>query len=145
MKSQLRDEVVHVRGHVRFLCGYTETFCGRGRRGNDIYGFCTFLSFRCYEQLKFSLASHKSNTKIVGIGPGYSFSNDGPTHHGIQDLYLMYLIPEGFNFSLYNDLHILNSEVLLAEKTKKKFSDDKDRVLTNLINELTILRDKVSL
>jgi transketolase len=59
-----------------------------------IYGFCTFLSFRCYEQLKFSLASHKSNTKIVGIGPGYSFSNDGPTHHGIQDLYLMYLIPE---------------------------------------------------
>ncbi len=59
-----------------------------------IYGFCTFLTFRCYEQIKFSLASHKSNTKIVGIGPGYSFSNDGPTHHGIQDLYLMYLIPE---------------------------------------------------
>ena len=59
-----------------------------------VYGFCTFLTFRCYEQIKFSLASHKSNCKIVGIGPGYSFSYDGPTHHGIQDIYLMYLVPE---------------------------------------------------
>lgn len=64
-----------------------------------IYGFCTFLTFRCYEQIKFSLASHNSNCKIVGIGPGYSFPNDGPTHHGIQDIYLMYLIPE---MEIYN-------------------------------------------
>ena len=64
-----------------------------------IYGFCTFLTFRCYEQIKFSLASHNSNCKIVGIGPGYSFPYDGPTHHGIQDIYLMYLIPE---MEIYN-------------------------------------------
>lgn len=64
-----------------------------------IYGFCTFLTFRCYEQIKFSLASHNSNCKIVGIGPGYSFPNDGPTHHGVQDIYLMYLIPE---MEIYN-------------------------------------------
>lgn len=64
-----------------------------------IYGFCTFLTFRCYEQLKFNIGSHNLNCKIIGIGPGYSFSNDGPTHHGIQDLYLMYLIPE---FEIYN-------------------------------------------
>lgn len=59
-----------------------------------VYGFCTFLTFRCYEQLRFNIGSHKLNVKIVGIGPGYSFSYDGPTHHGTQDLYLMYLIPE---------------------------------------------------
>ena len=59
-----------------------------------VYGFCTFLSFRCYEQIRFNIASMNLNTKIVGIGPGFSFPNDGPTHHGIHDLYLMYLIPE---------------------------------------------------
>ena len=64
-----------------------------------VYGFCNFITFRCYEQLKFSIASHKCNTKIVGIGPGYSFPNDGPTHHGVQDLYSMYLIPE---FEVFN-------------------------------------------
>jgi transketolase len=64
-----------------------------------VYGFCTFLTFRCYEQLRFNVASHKLNIKIVGIGPGYSFPYDGPTHHGTQDLYLMYLIPE---FEIFN-------------------------------------------
>ncbi|WP_440908673.1 hypothetical protein [Candidatus Pelagibacter sp.] len=59
-----------------------------------VYGFCTFLTFRCYEQLKFNIASHNSNCKIIGVGPGFSFSNDGPTHHGIQDIQLFNLIPE---------------------------------------------------
>ena len=59
-----------------------------------VYGFCTFLTFRCYEQLRFSIASNVLDVKIIGVGPGYSFSYDGPTHHGTQDLYLMYLIPE---------------------------------------------------
>ena len=78
-----------------------------------IYGFCTFLTFRCYEQIKFSLASHNSNCKIVGIGPGYSFPNDGPTHHGIQDIYLMYLIPEMeiYNIADNNLANILSKKI----------------------------------
>lgn len=64
-----------------------------------VYGFCSFLTFRCYEQLRFNIASHNLNVKIIGIGPGFSFSYDGPTHHGTQDVYLMYLIPE---FEIYN-------------------------------------------
>ena len=64
-----------------------------------IYGFCTFLAFRCYEQIRFNIASHNLNVKIIGIGPGFSFPYDGPTHHGTQDLYLMYLIPE---IEIYN-------------------------------------------
>ena len=44
-----------------------------------MFGFCTFLTFRCYEQLKFNIGSHNQNVKVVGIGPGYSFSYDGPT------------------------------------------------------------------
>ena len=57
-----------------------------------VYGFC-ILTFRCYEQIKFNLASHKVNCKIVGIGPGYSFPYDGPTHRHTRFI-LMYLIPE---------------------------------------------------
>lgn len=59
-----------------------------------VYGFCTFLTFRCYEQLRFNIASNKLNVKIIGVGPGFSFPYDGPTHHGTQDLFAMYLIPE---------------------------------------------------
>ena len=31
-----------------------------------VYGFCSFLTFRCYEQLRFNVGSHKLNIKIVG-------------------------------------------------------------------------------
>lgn len=67
---------------------------GANKKKTLVYGFCTFLTFRCYEQLKFNIASHNANCKIIGVGPGFSFSNDGPTHHGIQDIQLFNLIPE---------------------------------------------------
>ena len=38
-----------------------------------VYGFCTFLTFRCYEQLRFSVASNSLDVKIIGVGPGFSF------------------------------------------------------------------------
>ena len=79
-----------------------------------VYGFCSFLTFRCYEQLRFNIASHNLNVKIVGIGPGFSFSYDGPTHHGTQDVYLMYLIPE---FEIYN-----LSDNNLANKVSKSIN-----------------------
>lgn len=82
-----------------------------------VYGFCSFLTFRCYEQLRFNIASHNLNVKIIGIGPGFSFPYDGPTHHGTQDIYLMYLIPE---FEIYNI-----SDNNLANEVSKKINNIK--------------------
>ncbi len=78
-----------------------------------IFGFCSFLTFRCYEQLRFNIGSHNLNVKIVGIGPGFSFSNDGPTHHGTEDLYLTYLIPEFeiFNISDNNLANLVSKKI----------------------------------
>jgi len=78
-----------------------------------VYGFCTFLTFRCYEQLRFNVGSHNLNVKIIGIGPGYSFSYDGPTHHGTQDAYLIYLIPEFeiFNISDNNLANLISKNI----------------------------------
>jgi len=78
-----------------------------------VYGFCTFLTFRCYEQLRFNIGSHNLDVKVVGIGPGYSFSYDGPTHHGTQDIYLMYLIPEFeiFNISDNNLAYLISKNI----------------------------------
>jgi len=91
-----------IKNNNRFIdCGVAEqnliniaSGISKSNKISLVFGFCTFLTFRCYEQIKFNIGSMKLNTKIVGLGPGYSFSYDGPTHHAIQDLYLMYLIPE---------------------------------------------------
>ena len=84
-----------------------------------MFGFCTFLTFRCYEQLKFNIGSHNQNVKVVGIGPGYSFSYDGPTHHGIQDICLMNLIPE-FEVINISDNNLCNV-VSKSLKNKRSF------------------------
>jgi len=64
-----------------------------------IYGFCNFLCHRAYEQIKINIGSMNLPVAIVGIGPGFSFPYDGPTHHGIQDISNILTIPE---LEIYN-------------------------------------------
>ena len=64
-----------------------------------IYGFCNFLCHRAYEQIKINIGSMNLPIAIVGIGPGFSFPYDGPTHHGVQDISNILNIPE---FEIYN-------------------------------------------
>ena len=63
--------------------------------------------------MRFSIASNSLDVKIIGVGPGFSFSYDGPTHHGTQDLYLMYLIPEFeiINISDNNLAHLISKNI----------------------------------
>lgn len=107
----------------------------------------------CYAGIEFTYNGgmfelfHKNGKKKIYGGLGFFAIQDYGCIWNcniIKDLKLMYLIPEGFNFLIYNDLHVLNTEVLVAENNKKKFIKDKDQILTSLIDELTCLRDKVS-
>lgn len=58
------------------------------------YGIASFVTMRCYEQIKINLCSMNLPVTIIGVGAGFSFGFDGPTHHGVQDLALMRLLPE---------------------------------------------------
>ena len=58
------------------------------------YGIGAFVTMRCYEQIKVNLCSNNLNVNIIGAGAGFSFGHDGPTHHGLQDVALMRVLPE---------------------------------------------------
>ena len=58
------------------------------------YSIASFATLRCYEQIKVNLCSLNLPVIIVGAGAGFSFGYDGPTHHGLQDLSSMRLLPE---------------------------------------------------
>ena len=51
-----------------------------------IYGILPFIIFRCFEQIKFNLDSMNLKVLYIGIGTGHSFSWDGPTHYGVNDI-----------------------------------------------------------
>ncbi len=59
-----------------------------------VYGICSYVTTRCLEQIKFSVCSMNLPVTIIGIGAGFSFNFDGPSHHGTCDIGVMRMLPE---------------------------------------------------
>ena len=59
-----------------------------------IYGIVPFVTLRCYEQIKVDLCCMNLPVTIIGVGAGYTYGSDGPTHHATQDIAVMRVLPE---------------------------------------------------
>ncbi len=59
-----------------------------------VFGICSYITMRSFEQIKFSICSMNLPIVIVGIGAGFSFSFDGPSHHGTGDIAIMRTLSE---------------------------------------------------
>ena len=61
------------------------------------YAIAPFITMRCYEQVRVSLALlsvvRPMNVNLVGVGAGYSYVVSGPTHQCYEDLTLMRAMP----------------------------------------------------
>lgn len=58
-----------------------------------VYSIATFATMRGFEQIRTDICLHQANVKIVGTGAGLSYGHAGPTHHSLEDLALMRLLP----------------------------------------------------
>ncbi|MGD8241005.1 MAG: transketolase C-terminal domain-containing protein [Armatimonadota bacterium] len=57
-------------------------------------GMNPFVTMRCFEQIRTDVGLGRRNVKIVGgSGSGVRFPTWGPTHHAIEEMALMRLIP----------------------------------------------------
>ena len=59
-----------------------------------IYAIIPFITIRCCEHIKVNICSMNLPVAIIGAGAGLSFGNDGPTHHAMQDIAVMRILPE---------------------------------------------------
>lgn len=57
------------------------------------YTIAGFLTMRAYEQIRDDVCLQRMNVKLVGIGAGFAYSDLGPTHHTVEDLALMRILP----------------------------------------------------
>ena len=57
------------------------------------YTIAGFLTMRAYEQIRNDVCLQRMNVKLVGIGAGFAYSDLGPTHHTVEDLALMRILP----------------------------------------------------
>jgi transketolase len=58
-----------------------------------VCGAACFLTARAMEQIKVDLGYSNSNVRLVGISSGMAYGELGPTHHSIEDMAWMRVIP----------------------------------------------------
>ena len=58
-----------------------------------VCGASCFLTARAMEQVKVDLAYSKANVRICAMSPGMAYGQLGPTHHSIEDLAWMRVLP----------------------------------------------------
>lgn len=56
-------------------------------------GASCFLTARGMEQVKVDMAYSKANVRICGMSPGMAYGQLGPTHHSIEDLAWLRVLP----------------------------------------------------
>ncbi len=58
-----------------------------------IYSITPFVTLRCYEQIRNDICYHDMDVTVVGVGGGYSYGPNGPTHHALEDIAVMRVLP----------------------------------------------------
>lgn len=105
-----------------------------------VYSISSFLIYRAYEQIKLDVSVHNSKVILLGVGTGYSYDVDGPTHHITEDLSLMYNLKNLKIFSpfdkdtiikTFKKTSLINSPIWIrmdrgSHELGKKFIDLKD-------------------
>lgn len=54
-----------------------------------VYSIAPFITLRCLEQIKSTVAAMNLHVIIIGGGAGFCYGNDGPTHHSVDDIAVM--------------------------------------------------------
>ncbi|WP_204369045.1 transketolase family protein [Methylocucumis oryzae] len=79
------------------------------------YAIAPFITMRCYEQIRVSLALlsevRPMNVNLIGVGAGYSYVVSGPTHQCYEDITLMRALP---NFQVLSPSDHVTAAALLS-------------------------------
>lgn len=68
---------------------------GLALSGNTVvvYSIVNFATLRCLEQIRNDLCHHAADVKIVAVGAGFAYGQQGHTHHGLEDLTAVGALP----------------------------------------------------
>jgi transketolase len=98
--NRLFDAYKEDSGDRFFNCGVAEQnmmtmAAGLALRGMRpfVYTITPFVTTRCLEQIRVDVCYHEAPVTIVGTGSGFSYGALGPTHHSLEDVGILRLLP----------------------------------------------------
>ncbi len=59
-----------------------------------VYTIAPFVTYRCYEQIKIDVCYNAAPVVIVGVGAGLGYAGLGPTHHSLEDIAALRVLPD---------------------------------------------------
>lgn len=79
------------------------------------YTISGFITMRALEQVRNDVCLQKMNVKLVGIGTGFVYSNLGPTHHNVEDIAIMRILP---GITIFSPADIMESRKITYAAAK---------------------------
>ena len=111
-----------------------------------IYGISPFVSLRILEQLTIDVAAMNLSVNVISVGAGLTYSTDGQTHLGLQDISVIMTIP---GISILNSSDPINTsdfvELCLAQKKPFYLRIEKEKLVCFERKNLDYLQDGFSL
>lgn len=102
LRADFRDRFINVGIAEQNLINVS---VGLALEGNVVYAYAIapFITMRAYEQIRQSISISSKirpiNINLIGVGAGLSYDVSGPTHHCLEDLSIMRLLPNMTVFS----------------------------------------------
>lgn len=101
------------------------------------YAMAPFITSRCYEQIKCSVAAMDRPVCLVGIGVGLGYADAGPTHYTTEDIATMRVFP---NIEILTPSDVPSMKIIIRDILKKPrfvfLRLDRD-IMKNIYNEKT--------
>lgn len=57
------------------------------------YSIGNFATLRCLEQIRYDVCYHNLSVKVVAVGGGFAYGNQGASHHATEDLGILRTLP----------------------------------------------------
>ena len=73
----------------------TALAAGMAREGSIVftYSIGNFPTLRCIEQIRNDVCYHHGNVKILAVGGGFVYGNQGITHHATEEIAMLRVLP----------------------------------------------------
>jgi transketolase len=92
IKEKFPDRFVNVGIAEQHMVGMAAGLALEGKKV-IVYSIASFSSLRPYEQIRTDVCYHDLDVKIIGVGGGVNYATHGITHHTIEDIAIMNVLP----------------------------------------------------
>ncbi|KJC34249.1 transketolase [Bradyrhizobium sp. LTSP849] len=86
-----------------------------------VYSIGNFPTLRCLEQLRNDVCYHGADVKVVAVGAGYAYGSQGYTHHSLEDVGIMSMLPGIEVFVPCDPMEVCAATRLIATSGKPSY------------------------